>query len=155
MNRRRTSSIRVREQDETLRLVLGAVMMGLAGSLIILATPSSRHPVVAAPPQPSFVAQQPPASAGRGAAPVLSAGSPSARIGEGPAYDDLRRRNLLVPVEGIKRESLIDSFKDKRDLIRQHEAMDIMAPRGTPVLAAESGTIEKFFTSLRGGKTIY
>jgi murein DD-endopeptidase MepM/ murein hydrolase activator NlpD len=155
MNRRRTASARA--PDETWRLVLGAVMMGLSGSLIILATPPTRSPV-AVLPQHTLVAPASPDTAGSRGSTTPSSQShapvvPS--IGEGPALDDLRRRNLIVPVEGINREALVDSFKDKRDLIRQHEAIDIMAPRGTPVLAAESGTIEKFFTSVRGGRTIY
>jgi murein DD-endopeptidase MepM/ murein hydrolase activator NlpD len=58
-------------------------------------------------------------------------------------------------VQGITRDKLIDSFRDTRERIRQHEALDIPAPRGTPVLAVEDGTIEKLFTSERGGLTIY
>jgi len=68
---------------------------------------------------------------------------------------DLRRRDLLIPVQGITRDQLVDSFRDARQRIREHEAIDIAAPRGTPVLAVEEGTIEKLFTSERGGLTIY
>jgi murein DD-endopeptidase MepM/ murein hydrolase activator NlpD len=49
----------------------------------------------------------------------------------------------------------VNSFEEARDRVREHEAIDILAPRGTPVLAVEAGTIEKFFTSVRGGLTIY
>jgi murein DD-endopeptidase MepM/ murein hydrolase activator NlpD len=73
----------------------------------------------------------------------------------GDAVAELRRRNLLVPVQGVTRDKLMDSFRDTREQIRQHEALDIPAPRGTPVLAVEDGTIEKLFTSERGGLTIY
>lgn len=62
---------------------------------------------------------------------------------------------LLVPVANIRRDQLIDTFTQSRGQGRPHDAIDIMAPRGTPVLAAAAGTIEKLFSSERGGKTIY
>jgi len=63
---------------------------------------------------------------------------------------------LLLPVEGIQPAQLQDTFDDARgDGSRTHEALDIMAPRGTPVLAAIDGSIEKLFTSDAGGLTIY
>ena len=71
------------------------------------------------------------------------------------AIDDLRGRDLKVPVKGVSRDDLRDSFKEARDRIREHEAVDILAPRRTPVLAVEDGTIVKFFSSVRGGLTIY
>ena len=60
-----------------------------------------------------------------------------------------------MPVEGGKSSELRDSFEEKRGGTRRHEAIDIMAPRGTPVLAASDGTVEKLFTSKQGGLTIY
>jgi peptidoglycan LD-endopeptidase LytH len=71
------------------------------------------------------------------------------------AIDDLRDRDLLVPVSGITSKMLRDSFDEARDKIREHEAIDILATRRTPVIAVEDGTIVKFFTSVRGGLTIY
>jgi murein DD-endopeptidase MepM/ murein hydrolase activator NlpD len=71
------------------------------------------------------------------------------------ALADLRRRKLLVPVRGVRPAELRDSFGEMRERTREHEALDILAPRGTPVLAVESGTIAKLFTSVRGGLTIY
>jgi murein DD-endopeptidase MepM/ murein hydrolase activator NlpD len=50
---------------------------------------------------------------------------------------------------------LISSFSDARGSSRVHEALDILSPRGTPVVAAEAGTIVKLFESARGGTTIY
>lgn len=69
---------------------------------------------------------------------------------------NLATRGLLVPVQGIGREQLHDTFGDARGGgTRSHEALDIMAPRGTPVLAVEDGKITKLFTSKQGGLTIY
>lgn len=62
----------------------------------------------------------------------------------------------LMPVAGIRPEQLTDTFTDARaGGARIHDAIDIMAPRGTPVFAAVSGTVEKLFTSDAGGLTIY
>src|SRR5690606_9881820 len=63
--------------------------------------------------------------------------------------------SLLLPVEGVAPAQLSDTFDDARGTERMHEALDIMAPRGTPVLAAIDGSIEKLFTSDAGGLTIY
>jgi len=67
----------------------------------------------------------------------------------------LTRRNLLIPVEGVKANALQDTFDNARAVGRRHEAIDIMAPRGTEVHAADDGTIAKLFTSKAGGLTIY
>ena len=63
--------------------------------------------------------------------------------------------NLIIPVAGVKSEQLIDTFADARSEGRLHDAIDIMAPAGTPVLAAANGRIVKLFQSERGGITIY
>lgn len=67
---------------------------------------------------------------------------------------DLARRNLLIPVEGIPRAKLRDNFDEKRGF-RRHEALDIMAPRGTRVYAVDHGRVAKLFRSIAGGITVY
>jgi peptidoglycan LD-endopeptidase LytH len=62
--------------------------------------------------------------------------------------------HLIVPVQGVDRKSIIDTFADTRDGYR-HEALDIPASRGTPVLAAAEGNVVKLFTSQAGGLTVY
>ncbi|MCC2956277.1 M23 family metallopeptidase [Massilia sp. IC2-477] len=62
---------------------------------------------------------------------------------------------LAVPVQGIKLASLSDTYDQPRGNQRQHEALDIMAPKGTPVLAAADGKVAKLFTSKPGGTTLY
>ena len=60
---------------------------------------------------------------------------------------------LILPVPGGQ---LTNSFHDARDGgARVHEGVDIMAPRGAPVVAAAAGRVAKLFTSVRGGLCVY
>jgi murein DD-endopeptidase MepM/ murein hydrolase activator NlpD len=63
--------------------------------------------------------------------------------------------SLAMPVRGVRPEQLRDTYTDPRSGGRVHNAIDIMAPRGTPVLAAEDGTILKLRTGGIGGVTVY
>jgi len=63
---------------------------------------------------------------------------------------------LLMPVAGVDPRTLNDTFSETRGGgTRRHEALDILAPRGTPVLAADDGVVRKLFTSVPGGLTVY
>jgi murein DD-endopeptidase MepM/ murein hydrolase activator NlpD len=62
--------------------------------------------------------------------------------------------SLIIPVQGAERSKILDTYTEGRSG-HIHEAVDIMAARGTPVLAAADGTIEKLFQSKAGGTTIY
>jgi peptidoglycan LD-endopeptidase LytH len=82
--------------------------------------------------------------------------TPAQALEDESAIAMLRRRGLEFPVEGLDRAELRDTFSDTRGQGRSHEALDIMAPRGTPVRAVEDGTIAKLFESRGGGGlTIY
>jgi len=72
-----------------------------------------------------------------------------------PEAKELAARNLDIPVSGVKPDSLVRSYHDARSGGREHEALDILAPRNTPVVAVEDGTIAKLFVSKAGGNTIY
>ena len=60
-----------------------------------------------------------------------------------------------MPIDGENIESLKGGFAETRGGGRPHEAVDMLAPRNTPVHAVENGTIAKLFTSKAGGLTIY
>jgi murein DD-endopeptidase MepM/ murein hydrolase activator NlpD len=94
------------------------------------AAPPPVAPATVAPPQPTV--GPPP-------------GGPSAEV---PG-------RLLVPVQGIRPEQLVDTYNAARSQGRRHDAIDIMAKRGTPVLATASGVVLKLFQSVRGGTALY
>lgn len=74
------------------------------------------------------------------------------------ADSDVREADagLAIPVEGITTRSLVDTYRASRGGGRRvHNAIDIMAPRGTPILAAAAGTVERLHNSRLGGITIY
>jgi peptidoglycan LD-endopeptidase LytH len=84
--------------------------------------------------------------------PVATTGS----VANEEAIEALRERHLKIPVEGADDEDLRDTFSDSRGGGRAHEALDIMAPRHTQVLAADDGVIKKLYDSKGGGGiTIY
>jgi murein DD-endopeptidase MepM/ murein hydrolase activator NlpD len=66
----------------------------------------------------------------------------------------LVERRLLTPVVGVSPQQLRNTFDEKRGG-KTHEALDIMAPRGTPVVATDDGRVVKLFRSVPGGITIY
>lgn len=79
-----------------------------------------------------------------------TSGAPDPRA---PELDALAK-SLTIPVAGVKAEDLLDTFDDLRGT-RKHEALDIPAPRGTPVLSATDGKLLRLYTSERGGLMIY
>jgi peptidoglycan LD-endopeptidase LytH len=111
----------------------------------------SAVPVVPAPVMPVGMPVVPPAAA----RPPARAG-PADAAGTAASEDELAvlRRGLVVPVAGIERSALRDSYTELRG-DRIHEAMDVLAPRGTPVVSAADGTVLKLFDSVPGGLMVY
>lgn len=85
---------------------------------------------------------------------AAAAGITSQNIANADEMQDLVARRLLIPVRGVDRAKLRDNFDEGRGK-RRHEALDIMAPRGTPVFAVDSGRVAKLFDSKAGGLTVY
>ncbi len=81
--------------------------------------------------------------------------APSVPAMSADVTEDLRGRALTLPVQGIKKDDLRDTFNETRGGSRRHEAIDILAPRNTPVFAVEDGSIARLFLSDAGGITIY
>ena len=72
-----------------------------------------------------------------------------------PATPSTPPGKLMVPVEGMALASIKDNFDQPRGTERHHEALDIMAPNGTKVVATADGKVAKLFTSKPGGLTVY
>jgi peptidoglycan LD-endopeptidase LytH len=68
---------------------------------------------------------------------------------------DLLARELAFPVRGIAPASIADTFTDARGATRFHNAMDIMAARGTAVVAVDAGTVSRLGSGGAGGITVY
>lgn len=65
-------------------------------------------------------------------------------------------KGLGLPIANLKAADIQDTFaQDRGGGERRHEATDIMAPRGTPIVAVDTGVIAKLFTSKAGGLTVY
>ena len=121
------------------------------GVLVAIACSACSRQLAAPYPTPS---PAPTASAPR----VVLAGAPTlgrSSVSGEEAVDYLLARELEIPVAGTTMRQLQDTFDEGRDGGRVHRALDILAPRGTPVLAADSGRILRVKTNALGGNTIY
>lgn len=121
----------------------------------------SNGPRAAALPDPSPVTappipgpEMPPPNLDSFRAPALPREPLPSTGGEADRAAPARPAPLAIPVSGIALHQLRDTFRESRDG-HQHEALDIPAPRGTPVMAAVEGNVVKLFTSKQGGLTVY
>ncbi len=130
------------------QLIVLGVLLGL-GAGWWLRRDAGEPVAVAWPAAQTAVATAPPAAA---ATPHADAPVPTTMP---PSSTSDAPTGLLLPVQGIQASQLRDTFTDARSEGRVHDAIDIMADAGTPVLAVADGTVEKLFDSERGGLTIY
>jgi peptidoglycan LD-endopeptidase LytH len=144
IDRRRVERLRRRVITIGLSFALGALVATLLAD-------RRQQPDELVEPSPTGTTGDEPASAVAPRSPAVEA----APLPMAEAISALTKRNLSIPVEGVKPGALMDTFNDARAAGRRHDAIDIMAPRGTEVLAADDGTIAKLFTSKAGGLTIY
>jgi murein DD-endopeptidase MepM/ murein hydrolase activator NlpD len=125
--------------------LLSAVAAGCARPVLYYPEPATR-PESAAKPKPPAHAEE------REGLPALMTISSSAAADV--AY--LRSRSLIVPVAGASMSRVEDSFSEPRDGgDRVHRAIDILAPRGTPVLSADAGRVLRMPTTGLGGIAMY
>jgi peptidoglycan LD-endopeptidase LytH len=135
--------------------LLSAAAGVVLGSLAACARPTLYYP----DPDPGPSSK--PVTASRPAAEPASSAYPNATVavaGSGSAANDaecLLARHILVPVAGADMSKVEDSFYEARDGGRTHRAIDILAPRGTPILSADDGKILRMSTSELGGISMY
>ncbi len=127
---------------------------------VVTSQPSEPEATLVAPPSTPREKAAAAATAAEPAPAAPTASSPKVAPGEPAivmtaAMTELRGRKLDLPVQGATRGELRESFTESRDGTRLHEAIDMLAPTGTPVLAVEDGKIVKLFVSKAGGITIY
>ena len=152
-------------------ITLGAV--AIVGAAILLRQPDStidgsadsaatgtKAPSTADIPPPQVSAPAPPIDAipsppDRTEADDLASGLSGSDRSAGPGIAGSPSRRLIIPVAGVRARDLLDTYSDARAEGRTHNAIDIMAPLGAPVLAAAPGRIIKLFQSDRGGITLY
>lgn len=121
-------------------LSIAALLLGVIGFLVYPG--SIVHEPVAA------VAHSPVVAIAATAGPVMVAAPAATTVI--PVTD-----GLLIPVAGVGASQLNDSFDEARGSSRRHEAIDILAPRGTQVFAVADGKVAKLFDSKPGGLTVY
>jgi murein DD-endopeptidase MepM/ murein hydrolase activator NlpD len=152
---------------KSLLLFLAGVLVGANVVYFLVRAPQSagpapvREPAIAATPPIPRTTSRPAAPTTPVAKPAIdpsapAPATPAVPAAPAPAATTAHLKGLLLPVQGIRPDQLRDTFVDSRGGgTRTHEALDIMAARGTPVLATADGTIEKLFDSVQGGHTIY
>ena len=141
-----------RKRDDAGRFVrvIGAAVAALGVTTGDPPVPVASTTHAAGPPT-----TRPPPVAGSARAPGATGAAGTSEASDEAAIAALRHRGLRAPIDGVDVERLKGMFGESRSGSPIHEAVDIVAPRNTPVHAVDDGTIAKLFTSLAGGLTIY
>lgn len=125
-------------------VTLLALLTGCGGGITPLAPSIAPTPEARRTPSAAATLAGRPAIAG-----ALSPGVTEADL------DALWARQLMVPVEGAEPSSLRNDYDARRSGGRTHRAIDVMSPKGTPVLAADDGRIGRVGTTPVGGNIVY
>ena len=120
-----------------------------ASLLLLLASSACARQVISNAPAPRRVPGALPSGASRGVVATLGPLSSSETV------NYIVGRGLRVPVAGVVASQLQDTFDEGRDGGRVHRALDIMAPRGTPVISADDGRVLRVRPNALGGNTVY
>ena len=144
-------------------IFLGGVLLG-AITVVVSLSRIAPAPALLVAPLPAFVAAVMPCVAmapitvpDLGASLTLPAEPVAVPVAATPVHTTPATATigLLIPVAGISASQLADTFDQGRGSTRRHDALDILAARGTPVLAVADGTVAKLFDSRPGGLTVY
>jgi len=126
---------------------------------LLAACARPRYPITTAPataPSPAAKTNKPArhdSADGSTAVPLATAAVLGSSMEADVEY--LHSRRLTLPVAGIRPDQLTASFEEPRDGSRRHRAIDILAPRGSPVLAADDGHVLRVSWNNAGGNTVY
>jgi murein DD-endopeptidase MepM/ murein hydrolase activator NlpD len=118
-------------------------------------SPSVEASPSASPGVSPSVSPSPSSSPAASSSATPSASPQPTRPAQSPQSNVNSNTNLLIPVAGVRADQLRDTYDDARSEGRVHNAIDIMAAKDTPVLAAVDGTVIRLFQSEKGGTTIY
>ncbi len=136
-------------------LFVVSTLMASACARPVLYYPTSESAGTRRAPRAAAPASAAPAPTVAGATADSSESSPG-EAGIASDIEYLRGRHLLVPVAGADMSKVDDSFYEERDGgERTHRALDILAPRGTPILSADDGKILRMSNSTLGGICMY
>lgn len=138
-----------RSRDTLIVTHLLAILVGVGVGMVLPPLSLGSRPT----PAPQVRAAAAPAVTSDSSANVDAAVMPSTGESAPPADDSSLQ--LQIPVQGVRADQLLDTYTQSRSESRVHNAIDIMAAEGTPVVAAADGRLVKLFTSTAGGLTAY
>ena len=131
--------------------LISAAAAGFLAGALVTSAPRSPTPILS---RQRLASPGPAASASTDMTAVAPPRTSTPTIGADPV-EELRKRDLALPLPALELGDLRDTFDEMRGGTRRHEALDILAPRNTPVLAVEDGKVAKLFLSKAGGLTLY
>lgn len=152
-----TGCVVVKDGDVVADSGTGVVVVNLDSARAAARTAAESAHVATAPTRSATPLPAPAVDARAVTTPPPPASPPSDGGAPAPTSAELSwlAASMIVPVQGVEAGALHDTFDEKRDGTRIHEALDIPAPRGTPVLSATNGTLRRLFTSKAGGLMVY